>query len=90
MQRTASRTLPLDADNATVRRLVGRLRAGESIALTDAKGKPVALLVGLRHRKAPRRGAGMKRDDWASLARRVSQRWSDGPGAVQTLSEMRR
>ena len=90
MPKTASRIINVDVAEAEVRRLAGLLRAGESITLADGRGRPVALLVGLRQRRAVRPRAGMKGDRWAKLARRVTEEWNGDQGAVAVLSEMRR
>lgn len=79
--------MQLEKAEKDLRGLLSQMRLGESITLTDADEKPIALLVSLQ---AKPRKAGKWLTELEVLAKDVAQAWKDDTNAVEAIAEIRR
>ncbi len=64
------------------------LDLGETITLTDATGRPLAVVVSLNPPQAEQ--SRINWAEWEKLAEEIGRAWSSNETAVETVAEMRR
>ena len=82
--------VPVETVEHDLKRLLERLRLGETVTLVSPEGNPLALLVSLKSESSATRPIPDWDVRWDALAHRVSLAWQSKKSAVEILSEMRR
>ncbi len=70
--------------------LLAQMSLGETVTLSNADGKPLALLVSLNSEEPKPDPDPDWLNRWKALAQEVSAAWQGEQNAVETLAEMRR
>lgn len=81
-------TVPVETAKKELDALLQRLHLGDTVTLTSADGKPIAVLVSLESATAIPMQNWQSR--WDALTAKVSRAWSSDKSALETLQEMRR
>jgi len=83
-------TLTVETAQRNLKDLLTQLHLGETLTLTGAEGKPLAVLISLETSSAKTPMVSDWNARWDVLAQEIGSAWQSDKSAVEILAEMRR